>query len=350
MCRFRHTRGFTLIEWLVVVAIIALLISILLPSLGRARAQARATMCASRISQLVKAIFLYADDYGGTPPFMGRGWENADDPGQDGLIWPKFQGVTTTVRDWKYFENWIMPNMPDYWTLAEIDWPPEAEVRNGSLFRYTRFESVYLCPDFERVSDPSKSQNTFNYTRTLLGRKWYHQNDPEGQEGSPWYFGNWAGAAGPIMQIGQIYSPSRLHMLFGERWNRHCAAPPEEMSPPAPVGKGFLDGMITGQWMVADPMLGLLGNEIGQYHGQKMGSQVAPVEVREFIEHIKRANSAFYDGHVALELDPLPDRLADLDWGFVSAGHAALAFVDWTLGHIFAQRGPTEVKVTLDFP
>ncbi len=60
----RGKRGFTLIELLVVVAIIALLIAILLPSLSKARKQARTSVCASRISQLAKSLFLYAEDYG----------------------------------------------------------------------------------------------------------------------------------------------------------------------------------------------------------------------------------------------------------------------------------------------
>jgi len=57
--------GFTLIELLVVVAILALLISILLPSIGRAREQARATVCASDIRQLALANAGYAAESGG---------------------------------------------------------------------------------------------------------------------------------------------------------------------------------------------------------------------------------------------------------------------------------------------
>ncbi len=52
--------GFTLIEVLVVVAVIALLISILMPSLGRAKAHARNALCLGRLEQLgvAKACFL----------------------------------------------------------------------------------------------------------------------------------------------------------------------------------------------------------------------------------------------------------------------------------------------------
>ena len=53
--------GFTLIELLVVVAIIALLISILLPSLSKARDTARAVSCLSLLKQFGNAHFSYAD-------------------------------------------------------------------------------------------------------------------------------------------------------------------------------------------------------------------------------------------------------------------------------------------------
>jgi len=54
--------GFTLIELLVVVAIIALLISILLPALGRAKENARGTVCKSNLHQLALATNYYAQD------------------------------------------------------------------------------------------------------------------------------------------------------------------------------------------------------------------------------------------------------------------------------------------------
>ena len=61
----RTEHGFTLIELLVVVAIIALLISILLPSLSQAREQARTIKCAANLRQFGLANHLYADDSDG---------------------------------------------------------------------------------------------------------------------------------------------------------------------------------------------------------------------------------------------------------------------------------------------
>ena len=60
--------GFTLIELLVVVAIIALLISILLPSLSAARQGAKAVACAANTNHVGKAAAMYQGDNNGTFP------------------------------------------------------------------------------------------------------------------------------------------------------------------------------------------------------------------------------------------------------------------------------------------
>ncbi len=62
------SRAFTLIELLVVVAIIALLISILLPSLSRARESARRTQCAANLGSLGRACMIYAEANAGVLP------------------------------------------------------------------------------------------------------------------------------------------------------------------------------------------------------------------------------------------------------------------------------------------
>ena len=63
--RTGHCGAFTLIELLIVVSIMALLLSILLPGLGRAREQAKAAVCASNVRQLLIANNTYASEYGG---------------------------------------------------------------------------------------------------------------------------------------------------------------------------------------------------------------------------------------------------------------------------------------------
>ncbi|PIU62351.1 MAG: hypothetical protein COS85_18685 [Armatimonadetes bacterium CG07_land_8_20_14_0_80_59_28] len=58
-------QGFTLIELLTVIAIIAILASILFPTFARAREKARTTSCMSNQKQLGLAFQMYRDDYDG---------------------------------------------------------------------------------------------------------------------------------------------------------------------------------------------------------------------------------------------------------------------------------------------
>ncbi len=88
-------KGFTLIDLLVVVAIIAILAAMLLPALSKARERARQAVCMSNLKQIGLAIFMYTNDYDGYIPL-------ATFPSYDSLLPANDYWWVWMVR-WGYF-------------------------------------------------------------------------------------------------------------------------------------------------------------------------------------------------------------------------------------------------------
>ena len=128
-------RGFTLVELLVVIGIIALLVGILLPTLSSARDSAKTVACLSNQRQIGQGLVFYNNDWNGALPAM----EVLNQPeGPAGRFWA-----------WKLAE-------PGYLPLEPADSPEKVTL-----------DTVFVCP----AGDAEVSPNMFTAPTSQVDRK-----------------------------------------------------------------------------------------------------------------------------------------------------------------------------------
>lgn len=128
--RASRDRAFTLIEMLVVIAIIALLAAMLLPALGRAKEQGRNTQCMSNLRQLQIAWQLYTGDNNGRLVPNGFGANSGKVP--DNPSW---------VGGWLDFRSNINPDNSDIRPLVDPNY-----LYGAMLGNYAPNAGVFRCP------------------------------------------------------------------------------------------------------------------------------------------------------------------------------------------------------------
>lgn len=122
----QRDRAFTLIELLVVISVIALLISLLLPALGKARESAKSTICTSSLHSWALVFGLYSGDFDGK-------WSQ----------WPS-----------DYTTGWWMVRLKPYYSVEKMRACPAAVV------------------DIDETPAPGMTQDTYGGAREAWGPVW----------------------------------------------------------------------------------------------------------------------------------------------------------------------------------
>ncbi|KKM24883.1 hypothetical protein LCGC14_1600650 [marine sediment metagenome] len=180
--RASSARGFTLVELLVVVGIIALLVTILMPSLGRALELARRARCAANLHTLGRAWILYWRDNNEAIPGLTRSntvsqsgiyvyhnnsivntgwlWANKLLPSEDVFICPTTD--RNTADEW--FDDWHGAYPP--WRSPN-PWPPGKRRPDGSTYHHARMTYQTRRMEYYTQEQVNASGETPFMLRTL---------------------------------------------------------------------------------------------------------------------------------------------------------------------------------------
>jgi len=131
-------RAFTLVELLVVISIIAILASLILPAMARAKSRAQSTFCLHNTRQLSLAWMVYADDHNGQLAY------NLGQSARSPVAMPAVAGAGMG-------DNWV--NNVENWELNPDNTNAAAVVATGIGPYTSKAAALYHCPSDNVLSD-----------------------------------------------------------------------------------------------------------------------------------------------------------------------------------------------------
>jgi prepilin-type N-terminal cleavage/methylation domain-containing protein len=227
-----NQRGFTLIELLVVVAIIALLISILLPSLSKAKEQAKKVKCMSNMRQIGGAMMNYFTEVNdwfpyekrpmpdGSTPWLhgfyygGHPGRHIPQPGDPNYWWGYTDGHYRDTPNGRPFNRYLYTELPDY--DVPLTSPLYETVRNMPLFR---------CPSdtggFWNTgpSDTPNGRELYRETGSSYDLNYHYAQGwgmvaPQGAPADPNYAKKWMHRCNAFLRQQMQTDSARLIMLY----------------------------------------------------------------------------------------------------------------------------------------
>jgi prepilin-type N-terminal cleavage/methylation domain-containing protein len=156
-------KAFTLIEMLVVIAIIGILAALLLSALANAKIQAQMRACNNNLHQLATGCLMYSHDNGSK---LVSSWP---------LGWDNY-----VVNPYSWCPGWastVQDQDPLYGPAPQFSATNIYALQQGAIWAYVQSAKAYRCPSDDRTVDGVPVVRSYSMNSWVAGRS---KNDPSG--------------------------------------------------------------------------------------------------------------------------------------------------------------------------